>query len=105
MRVSNYYMGKSKTMAVEFINGKNVRDREDLYDKLMAKLGFPEYFGRNLDALFDALTDPDVITGKTYLTVIGTQTLIDSLGDYGAKFVKTLEDAAYENGDFVFLKY
>ena len=105
MRLSNYYMGKSKTMTVEFINGNYIKSRDALYDRLTEKLQLPDYFGRNLDALFDVLTDPDVIRGRTYLTVIDTPTLIENLGDYGERFIRTLEDASFEKEDFIFLKH
>lgn len=32
-------------------------DREEIYDRFVAALGFPEHFGRNLDALMDCLRD------------------------------------------------
>ena len=35
---------------------QDVSDRDDLYDRIAAAFDFPAYFGRNLDALFDCLT-------------------------------------------------
>lgn len=32
-------------------------DREETYDRFVEALGFPEHFGRNLDALMDCLRD------------------------------------------------
>ena len=39
------------------IDGATVRSIEDVYFDFARQLGFPPYFGRNLDALFDSLSD------------------------------------------------
>ena len=39
-----------------FIDLSKVNDREELHDELEAALPLPAYYGRNLDALNDALT-------------------------------------------------
>lgn len=36
---------------------RNTTDREALYDCIAASFPFPSYFGRNLDALYDCLTE------------------------------------------------
>ena len=36
--------------------GKAIRSVEEFYDEIARGLHFPEYFGRNLDALWDVLT-------------------------------------------------
>jgi ribonuclease inhibitor len=38
------------------LNGRAIRSLDDLYDQLSARLSLPEYFGRNLDALWDILS-------------------------------------------------
>ena len=35
----------------------NSQDRDELHDYLERKLEFPYYYGRNLDALYECLTD------------------------------------------------
>jgi ribonuclease inhibitor len=37
------------------LHGKAIRSLDDLYDCLSRELAFPDYFGRNLDALWDIL--------------------------------------------------
>ena len=39
------------------VNCKNVCGKADLYDLLESKLCLPDYFGRNLDALHDILSE------------------------------------------------
>ena len=36
---------------------RNTTDRETLYDVIAEAFSFPAYFGRNLDALYDCLTE------------------------------------------------
>lgn len=43
-----------KTVVLE---GSEIRSMADVHDILAAGLDFPEYYGRNLDALHDCLTD------------------------------------------------
>jgi len=38
------------------LDGKTIRSLDDLYDQLSIRLSLPEHFGRNLDALWDALS-------------------------------------------------
>lgn len=38
------------------IDGRTIADESDLHDLLIQVLGFPDYYGRNLDALWDGLT-------------------------------------------------
>ncbi len=41
------------------LQAKNFNTVESLYDEITRVLSFPEYFGRNLDALYDILSDWD----------------------------------------------
>ncbi|MEC2182134.1 barstar family protein [Bacillus spizizenii] len=38
------------------INGKDFENKEVLHEALKDKLDFPDYYGKNLDALWDCLT-------------------------------------------------
>ncbi len=61
---------------------------EAVYDYLTEELAFPDYFGRNLDALHDCLTD---ISAPTRLVLTGTA------GPCGQRFLGVLRDAARRN--------
>jgi len=39
------------------VDGSAVHTKEQALDAIGAALGFPDHYGRNLDALFDCLTD------------------------------------------------
>ena len=58
---------------------------EAVYDYLTAELALPDYFGRNLDALHDCLTD---ISTPTRLILTGTAS------PCGRRFLPVVKDAA-----------
>ena len=44
-------------MYICIVNGKQIKDRETLHRILADLPGFPDWYGKNLDALHDCLTD------------------------------------------------
>ena len=44
-------------MKLLFLDMNQIKDREALYGRLREKLYLPDYFGQNLDALHDVLTE------------------------------------------------
>jgi len=81
-------------MRTVVLDGGKMSSREAAHDYLSEKLGFPDYYGRNLDALYDLLTGfPQPVT----LVVRRRQELESALGDYGRGILKALDDAAREN--------
>lgn len=76
------------------IEGKDIKTPEDLHDALSAGLAFPEYYGRNLDALWDCLTGwlttPVTIIWKDYAASR------EALGDYAQRAVDLIRDATQE---------
>ena len=72
------------------INGKRVTDKESLHALLRDKLNLPEDCGRNLDAVYDVLTEP----GKDrIITVKHPELLRQRLGDYAEALLRMLTDA------------
>ena len=61
---------------------------EAVYDHLEKELSFPAYFGRNLDALHDCLTD---VGTPTRLVLTGTDS------PCGQHFLRVFRDAARKN--------
>ena len=47
------------------IDGLSIKKKEDFYANIKTELNAPEYFGNNLDALYDFLTEqPDILQMK-----------------------------------------
>ena len=77
-----------------FLDGHKMLNRRAVHDHLMEQLELPEYYGRNLDALYDLLTERD---SPTRLVVQHKDTILSWLGEYGVALCQTLEDADRAN--------
>ena len=65
-----------------------------LHKYLRSTLALPVYYGANLDALYDCLTE---IAEPTQLVVPADITNNEKLGWYGEQLLQVLQDAAEEN--------
>lgn len=72
------------------IDGKLIK--RDGHDYLKEVLNFPDYYGKNLDALYDCLTDIGV---ETEITLINGSYISDDI-------VETFVDASDENSFLIF---
>ncbi len=83
-----------------YIDFLKIGDYEDFYAQLKEKLTLPEYFGDNLDALFD------VITGELEmpLHIEFVNMSVEQLEIF-EDLLTTLEDAEEEVEDFTFSYY
>lgn len=50
-----------------------IRDEEAFHEYVASSLGFPEYYGRNLDALWDCLTDYALSHPDAHLQLVGVR--------------------------------
>ena len=76
------------------IDGRKIKDKQTLHAYLKEQCKFPEYYGNNLDALYDVLTDrPEPLEIKLEYA----QELKEILCGYCEAFIETLQDAAAEN--------
>ena len=53
----SYFNDESSGIFIGIMREELIEDIESFYDEIAAALAFPEYFGRNLDALADMLND------------------------------------------------
>jgi RNAse (barnase) inhibitor barstar len=84
---------KDQFLAV--LDGKRCKTIEALYVQLNAALELPDYFGANLDALFDCLCDLTWIEQKHVVIVITRSELLLSSGsaDQRMAVIETLREA------------
>lgn len=68
-------------------------DKESAHAQIAEKLGFPDWYGGNLDALWDMLTTCD----EAEILLLRPAELTANLGEYGAALAQTFEEAAREN--------
>ena len=76
------------------LDGEKILNREILHDILAQGLHFPEHYGRNLDALFDCLTD---VQEDTEILLWHRDALGANLKRYAASLVEVLYEASQEN--------
>ncbi|MBR5217656.1 MAG: barstar family protein [Oscillospiraceae bacterium] len=76
-------------MRVVELTGTVAANRDQLHSMLQEKLQLPEWYGRNLDALYDVLTS---VEEETELVLIGWPD-----EGYAAKVRRVILDAVWEN--------
>ena len=79
------------------IDGEAIATRGALHDALAEQLSLPSWYGRNLDALYDSLTDLDE---ETELHILHAAALRTRLGRYAGAFLRVLRDVEEENPRF-----
>ena len=88
-------------MGIFVLDGKQMTDPVTAHEYIAAELGFPEFYGSNLDALYDCLTDLD---GETSIILIDETKMRQQLGDYADRLLQVFDDAAAEEGAFSWLE-
>ena len=79
------------------IDGRNMKDKQTLHVYLKEQCKFPEYYGNNLDALYDVLTDREE---PLEIKLEHADELKEIHCGYGEAFIETLEDAAAASKNF-----
>lgn len=81
-------------MKYAIIDGSAVVSMEDVHKSLAQQLSFPEWYGGNLDALHDCLTE---LHEEAEITVVHPDALLETLGPAYARLCRVLSDSADEN--------
>lgn len=79
------------------LDGTAITDKTMLHDYLKKTMHFPRWYGKNLDALYDCLTD---ISEDTVLFISNHASLQENLGLYENRFERVLMQAAEKNPHF-----
>ena len=76
------------------LNGKEYAARKDFYQDIREKMEFPDYFGNNLDALHDCLSE---VREETVILLRNRAVFEENLGSYVQKIERVLKESAKEN--------
>lgn len=75
------------------LDGRRLKEKEGVHKYLKRKFHFPAYYGNNLDALHDCLTE---ISDDTKVVVRYARS-VRGEGGYGEKILEVLGDSAEES--------
>ena len=78
------------------IDLRGVYSREELHDRIEEELPVPGWYGRNLDALYDILTEPEY-GGDCLIRFTGCEDLRESMPRYLAAMKQMCRAAGEEN--------
>ncbi|WP_414657134.1 barstar family protein [Deinococcus sp. VB343] len=93
-------------VAVREVSLAGVRDKEGLMLAFLSGLGLTQSFGRNWDALYDVLTDPEQVSGRFALVLRDYDTFRQRQRRLSAELEGVLLDAqqnAQEQGRMLWL--
>lgn len=80
------------------LNGEKMINKATVHAYLKEKLSLPNYYGENLDALWDCLSEENSLKK---ITLYNSKAMIDNLGAYGEAIIRVLEEVAKENENII----
>ena len=83
-----------------YLNGNEMVSREAAHDHLANELDLPDYYGRNLDALYDLLME---VSAETQITLVDPAAVVNFLGKYGQTLLSTIQEAAENNPNLIMI--
>lgn len=87
-------------MKYVFLDGESIESNALLHRAFHEALGFPGYYGNNLDALNDCITD---MTEPVTVIAVHTQLLKERLGRRWTSFLRLMNDLEKKDAGFRFL--
>ena len=76
------------------LDGRAMTDRAAAHSHLAERLDLPTYYGRNLDALYDVLTE---LGTETEIILNDPAAVVELMGKYGEALLSTMQEAAEDN--------
>ena len=76
------------------VDFSNVKHFIDIHEILKRDLDFPDYYGGNLDALWDCLTD-QLLSGITYIEFYNTKQLSIKFSDEWKRIMKIFRETKH----------
>ena len=80
------------------LDGAKMTEKTAAHEHIAAMMGFPEWYGNNLDALWDMLSQRD----EAEIELLNSTAMLTALKTYGCRLLSCFFDAAAENPRIVF---
>ena len=87
-------------MKYVFLDGEKIDSNAELHRTFHEALGFPDYYGNNLDALNDCITD---VNAPVTVIAVNTELLKEHTGRRWSSFLRLMNDLMKKDPDFRFL--
>ncbi len=81
------------------LNGKKMTDKISAHEHISGVMAFPDYYGKNLDALWDMLTQMT----EPVKIILENPSALSAMGEYGEKLIDTFKEAQEENENVIFV--
>lgn len=88
-------------MKIVFLDGRKIDKPADLHRAFAEDLEFPDYFGKNMDALHDCLTD---IFEDVGIIAVNTDLLEENLGRSWRAFRRMIADVTEDKPNIRYLE-
>ena len=88
-------------MKIIILDGKYMTSRSEAYEYINRIIQFPDYFGKNLDALADCLSE---LNSEVIVIIINEAVMLENLGSYGNKMLDVFREVSEEEGTFTFIE-
>lgn len=76
------------------LDGAKMTEKAAAHEHIAEALAFPEWYGNNLDALWDLLSEGN----EREIELINSAALLNALGSYGCRLLQCFFDAAADGG-------
>ena len=87
-------------MEIIILDGRKMTSFDELHDYLKKVIRLPKYYGRNLDALADCLSE---FGSHVTLILNNAEAMEESLGVYGERLIRVFKDMSSEPNSFNFI--
>ena len=85
-------------MRIFILDGQKMTSKAAAYEHIARICLLPDYFGKNLDALNDCLSE---IESDTVIILMNRDSMLESLGDYGFSMLEVFRENSIGNYAFV----
>ena len=75
------------------LDGTKMTAKSEAHAYIANVLGFPSYYGKNLDALFDCLCE---LSKDSEIIITSAHAIPALLGDYGTRLLDVFKEAAFD---------